>query len=414
MPLKVRVRNFQSIEDEEIIIERLTVLTGTNNAGKSAFFRAIRGAFTNARGSDFVRNGTKHCIVDIEDLETGAKLTWKKGHDGTNDYTINGTHYPKVGLGVPPEARIFGVEPVAVSNAELWPQIAPQITGVSFLLDQPGSVIAEAVADVERVNQLGRALKDCESEKRSVRGELKTRRKDAETFAERHEGFSGLNAVLESLKGIEVRHGKCEQLGRARANMIKLGERYKQAVGAVTALEGVEEAGRKIPPQERVLEAQEHATTLAEALTLRDRREGARAIVGGLAGLEEVGQRLPSQARADYVQQFRKALGLTMDLALRYEEARDELVKMQTAETVFGAVPLETKVPEMAARVRKAVFSARGLRERRARAAEEVRILDQQLATLGEELDRVSVRASEMLGALEACPTCGGSLDHVH
>ena len=37
MPLKVRVRNFQSIEDATLVIDGLTVVTGTNNAGKSAF-----------------------------------------------------------------------------------------------------------------------------------------------------------------------------------------------------------------------------------------------------------------------------------------------------------------------------------------------------------------------------------------
>jgi DNA repair ATPase RecN len=414
MPLKVRVRNFQSIEDEEIIIERLTVLTGTNNAGKSAFFRAIRGAFTNARGSDFVRNGTKHCIVDIEDTETGDKLTWKKGSDGTNDYVINGTHYPKVGHGAPPEARIFGVEPVTVSNAELWPQIAPQITGVSFLLDQPGSIIAEAVADVDRVNQLGRALKDCESERRAVRGELKTRRKDAETLAERREGFSGLDAVLKTLKGIETRHDKCEKMNRARANMVKLGDRYKQAWGAVAALDGIEDAGRHLPTQERVQEARERVTGLVEARRLRERRSTAKTLVDGLAGLGEVEDSLPSEPRAEYAQQFRKAIGLTVDLAMRFEEARRELDRAQAAEAALAILRLESKAPEQAARVRKALTSARGLRDRRAKALEDVGTLGQQLGTLREELERISVRASEMLGSFQECPTCGGGLDHVH
>ena len=177
MPFKVRVRNFQSIEDAELVIDNLTVVTGTNNAGKSAFFRALRGALTNARGSGFVRHGKSHCTVDIEDLASGRKLTWEKGSK-VNRYVVDGESLDRVGHGVPPEARIFGVESVGAGNSELWPQIAPQITGVSFLLHEPGSVIAEAVADVERVNQLSRALKACESDRRSARNDLKMRRKD--------------------------------------------------------------------------------------------------------------------------------------------------------------------------------------------------------------------------------------------
>lgn len=411
MPLKVRVRNFQSVEDETIIIERLTVLTGTNNAGKSAFFRAIRGALTNARGSDFVRMGAKHCIVDIEDLETGTKLTWKKGSDGTNDYIINGKHYPKVGHGTPPEARILGVEPILVSNAELWPQIAPQITGVSFLLDQQGSVIAEAVADVERVNQLGRALKDCESEKRAVRGELKTRRKDAETLAERREGFSGLEGVLESLKELEVRHEKCEKLDRARANLVRIRDRHRQAVAAVNALAGIEKVGPCLSSQEAVQEARQVGLELREAERLRGRHHAAWVLVESLAGLEDVETVMPSQAKVDYAQQFRRAIGVTVDLAMRFEEARGELGRAQAAEQALGSLRFDSDAHEKAARIKKALGATRSLRDRRVRAAEEVDTLDQQLATLREELKRVSAQAEEMLGTFEVCPTCGGSLD---
>ena len=43
MAVTARVQNFQSVEDATIVIDGLTVITGTNNSGKTAVMRAIRG-----------------------------------------------------------------------------------------------------------------------------------------------------------------------------------------------------------------------------------------------------------------------------------------------------------------------------------------------------------------------------------
>lgn len=413
MALKVRVRNFQSIEDATVEIDGLTVVTGTNNAGKSAFFRAIRGALTNARGSDFVRHGAKHCTVDIEDTTTGRTLTWQKGAK-INTYVVDGKELPKVGHGVPPEAQIFGVEPVHASNSELWPQIAPQITGVSFLLHESGSTIAEAVADVERVNLLSRALKDCESDRRSNKANLKVRRKDAKTLAERLEGFAGLDGAVEAVEALEERHKKAEKIAKANANLVKLGERVTRARRDVAALDGLDEAAAKVPPSERVREARDASRAVATVTHLGTRLGSARGGVEALAGLEEVESTLPSAKRVAYVQQFRNAIGLTVGLAVRYEEARSELDRAEKAHEALGAVSLDAKKADRIGKFRKALDNARRLRRRHVESRDAVSTLDQQIETMSAELETLNERAKAVLGSYDSCPTCGGALDHVH
>lgn len=412
MPIKVRVRNFQSVEDAELVISGLTILTGTNNAGKSAFFRALRGALVNARGTDFVRHGAQHCIVDIEDIETGQKLTWKKGGDGSNDYWVNGKHYPKVGHGVPDEARIFGVESLEASNTEIWPQIAPQITGVSFLLDQPGSVIAEAVADVDRISQLGRALKNCESERRSARGELKTRRKDGKTLAERREAFAGLDAVVEEIDKLEERRDKSEKLSRALANMVKMRNRYQQARQVVESLRGLDDVEKHIPSAQRVKDVRKVQTELAEVRQLRDARASAQAVVDELAGIAEVQQKLPSEERVNFALQFRKAIGVTVDLALRLDEARKEQERAEEVERVLSSISLDESLPKKVAQVREVIRAVRRLRDQRTRVQAELVSLDQEIVEAAEESKKASERVVELLGAHAECPTCGGTLKH--
>jgi exonuclease SbcC len=413
MALKVRVRNFQSIEDATVEIDGLTVVTGTNNAGKSAFFRAIRGALTNARGSDFVRHGAKHCTVDIEDTETGRTLTWKKGRS-VNMYIVDGREIPKVGHGVPSEAQIFGVEPVRASNSELWPQIAPQITGVSFLLHESGSTVAEAVANVERVNLLSRALKDCESDRRSSRANLKVRRKDAKTLVERLEGFAGLDGAAAAVEALEKRHKKAEKIAKANANLVRLGERVVRARRDVAALDGLDDAASRVPTSERVKEAQDVSRVVATVLHIGERLGSARRDVEALAGLERVEDRLPSTKRVTYVQQFRNAIGLTVGLALRYEEARAEFARAEKTQEALGAISLDPQKADCIGKFCKALDNARRLKRRHVESRDAVATLDHQIETMSSEFDTLNERTKTVLGGFESCPTCGGGLDHVH
>jgi len=411
--IKVRVRDFQSVADATIVIDGLTVVTGTNNAGKSAFFRAIRGVFTNARGSDFVRHGAKHCIVDLT-FEDGRTLTWKKGGDGTNDYIIDGKEFPKVGQGVPPEVREFGVAPVPVGNTELWPQIAQQITGVSFLLHETGSVIAEAVADVERVNQLSRALKACESDKRAAKGTLKVRRKDLTTYKERRETFAGLDEAVEQMRALEARHAKAQKVAKATGNLVKLGERHQKAHAIVEGLEGLDEARDCLPAPERLREAQEASEEMAAAVGLQGRREAARTAVEALEGLDEVSAHLPSDARMAYADQFRKAIGITVELTMKWEEAHRDLENARGAQDALAGMAFDEKAVERAGKFKKALGNATGLRDRYAERRDAVSTLDTAIGDHEAQLAELDEKLSTVLGTYEECPTCGGGLDHVH
>jgi len=367
MPLKVRVRNYQSIEDGTITIDGLTSLTGTNNAGKSAMFRAIRGAFTNTRGHAFVRLGTSHSTVDIEDLNDGRTLTWEKGPK-VNRYIINGKVFDRVGHGVPPEVAAFGVTPISAGGQDLWPQIAPQMNGVIFLLDQPGSVIAESVADVERVNQLNGALKMSESERKAAKNDLKIRLKDGVAFKERRETFDGLDEALTTLVDLDARRDKAQKVSTAHKNLVRLGEQYTAAKTAVEALEG----------------------------------------------LDDVEKRLPSEQRVEKAKAFRHAIGLTVDLAVRYEDAQRDHEVAQAAQDAVNKVALDEKLAEDAIRVKEALKRTRGLRDRLVAARGLVSNLGLDVEKREREFEEVVASATTLLGSYQDCPTCDRRMDHVH
>lgn len=414
MPLRVRVQNFQSIEDGEIIIDGLTVITGTNNAGKSALFRAIRGNLTNTRGTFFVRQGKSHSTVDIEDLETKDLVVWEKGHKGTNRYTVNGKVFDRVGHGVPPEAQLFGVSPIQIGDSELWPQIAPQITGVIFLLDQTGSVIAEAVADVKRVQQLNKALKSCESDRRSTRADLKLRKKDSTTLQERHEQFAGLDVIVEDLDAIDQEREKADKVVKALGNLVKLGERYAKAQGEVEALEGLEEVEGKLPSDEVVQTARETAHHLAKVRDLSERYETTRTAVEALEGLDQVADSLPTDEGIEYARKFRQALQVSVRLAISYEEAEAELDQAEKAQEAAEEITLDEAFVAKAEKIKKALGRLRGLGNRYDAAKEALADLDGEIESTEKGAEESKGIVEGILGTYTECPTCGGTLDHVH
>jgi hypothetical protein len=156
----------------------------------TALIRAIFGAFTNARGIKFVRHGKTSSKVELV-FSDGRRLFWEKG-EKVNRYELDGKALNRVGHGAPPETATLGVMPVEAAGRELWPQFAHQFVGQVFLLDEPGSVLAEAVANVDKVGVLNESLRLAQSDRRSAATELKIRLEDVvkhEAALLRFEGF---------------------------------------------------------------------------------------------------------------------------------------------------------------------------------------------------------------------------------
>lgn len=449
MPLKVRVQNYQSIEDAEIVLDGLTVITGTNNAGKSAFFRAIQGAFTNARGHAFVRHGTKHCTVTITDIETEQTLVWKKGK-GINTYVVNGKEYPKVAHGLPPEADIFGVRGIHAGSQELWPQIATQLTGVGFLVHETGSTVAEAVADVDRVNQLSRALKSCESDRRSAKSDLKVRVSDGKLLDTRMEAFAGLEDVASTVEDISKKHATATKMRQAAANLRKLAQRRSAAKSAVTQLQGLDEASSKVPESERLDQVAKVQRSLQKAQDLATKYNTATSQVQVLQGLDEVTEKIPSKDRFDevskaqealheanrlkaeksavettldqlaaleglscpsdqrvaFVQKIQEALQTTRELQRRYRAARGECVDAD----VLSEAQLDEESLQMAQKVQAALSLTREMRDKVDVAKNEVSLCSRGIAKCEADVAALTEQLAEQLGEHADCPVCGGDL----
>jgi DNA repair exonuclease SbcCD ATPase subunit len=354
MTVKVHIENFQSLEDVEFVIDGLTVITGANNTGKSAVMRALRGAFQNTRGTAFIRHGADSCSVAVE-FDDGQTLKWMKGRKRTDKptYIVNGGTPIHPGQSVPEEVRALGVAPINAGNRELWPQVAPQFNQI-FLLDQPGSVMAEAIADVERVGYLNDALRQSSSDRRKANNLLVVRRSDEIRLKGELEQFEGLDEVVLVVTGIEEAIALAARIQSALESLSVLRDRRVRAAAQVEGLEPITQV--VIPEDSLFTSAQGLQDEQAELIVLRDRRARISARVQKMAGIEDV------------------ELDVDMGVAENLVEARAVLENLRT---------------------------------RRSKILDRMGTYDTELVLIEVELQKLDGSVTEMLGGLESCPVCG-------
>jgi hypothetical protein len=241
--LRVTVDNFQSIEHVEVKVDGFAALVGRSNIGKSALVRAVRYALTGTLGSDFVRHdpdtctrikrGTKkckcQCNVRIE-IKGHMTILWEKG-DAVNQYTVwdaegNKQVYNKVERG----NLTFlgeGFETIKVGNDKnVMVQIANQFKPL-FLVDESGSVVADVLSDVAKLDDLNEALRMVEKDRRAAVSERKVRERDLASQQE----------VLDTYDGLDDDIGRVAQLRGEGDKLVEANDELDRLSGFLSQLE---------------------------------------------------------------------------------------------------------------------------------------------------------------------------------
>lgn len=401
MTVKIRVRDFQSIEDAEIEVSGLTVITGQNNLGKSAFYRAAHGVFTNARGTKYVRHGKDQCRVDVT-FSDGRTITWEKG-EKVNRYTVDGKTLDKVGSGVPAEVEALGVVPITAAGRELWPQFAPQFTGQVFLLDQPGSVLAESVADVARVGVLNEALRNAQSDKRALASELKVRLSDVVRYESQEAHYAGLDNVDSLAQEAEALNVLVDDLLRQLDGARSLHDAHVSLSLTVSALRPV----RDVVVPDGVGDVRSDLNLLDEVRDLQTK-------LGGVATFLELlspvaGIVVPDDADTARVHKVSDAIALLTDLRDRMEPFAVVAEGGGTLRSVVSA-PL----PDTGHAVKEllGLDDHRSFREALVSRTKALSDYASDLQNTTEEYEVAVHDVISLIGTAGECPTCG--VQHTH
>lgn len=125
---RLLLKDFQIHERMEVVFdERITVLVGPSDAGKSAVLRALRWlCFNRPSGDSFIRHGSKDTCVRL--LVDGQAVLRRKG-GGVNRYRVEGDVYTAFGTGVPAQADdLLQLGPVnfqAQHDPPFWLSLSP-------------------------------------------------------------------------------------------------------------------------------------------------------------------------------------------------------------------------------------------------------------------------------------------------
>lgn len=357
----IHIKNFQSFEEAELEVHGLTVITGSNDVGKTATHRAVFGAFTNPRGTKYVRHGKPHCSVRV-DFGDGRSVLWEKG-EKVNRYTLDGRVLENVGAGVPKEIESLGVVPISLTgDRKIWPQFAHQFTGSVFLLDQPGSVMAEAIADVDRVGVLNEALRLSQSDHRAAGSERKVRQADVVRLEAQEREFLGLDTMDSHVLELERLEGEIQA--------------HRDSIRSLKAL------------RDRIASLD---TTILELTPIRD---------------VEIPQDLSRLGKMDAAYQWILGMAEKLVLATKsvdsHREAGVEIAKIRLPDPpAVGSYKTELQT------LQGFRSNARALGEALVKLRDVQKTLDADVAQADREL-------TELRGSVKECPTCGALSLHEH
>jgi hypothetical protein len=406
MGVRVRVKNFQSIKDAEVIIAGFVVITGPNNSGKTAFLRGIRGLFTNAPAGPLLRTGEAYLTVELE-FDDGTLVVWEKGWEKPgqkgatiNRYTLNGVTLEGVGRGVPPEVEALGVRQVSAASDRIWPQIAEQFGGTLFLVDRPGSAVAEALSDVARVGKLTSALRLSEKDRRAAASELKVRLKDKLALETEAAHYDGLDAVGAQVRGVQTQREIAVDTGARLVLAESLRSRLQEARGTLAALEGFDPG--VVPSNKAVSLPTVFWQELNTVRALKERQGTARADVSHYAGFEF---QQPDPTRALKLQ---GVIRICTALAARLASAKKELERLQNAQ-----IPQMPDTKE-ATDLKREVECVQSFQDRLIRAQDNVTALRLSVAEANRKVDLAAEEVRELLGARGICPTCDTVCETLH
>lgn len=378
--MKVRIRDFQSLEDVTLDIQGLTVLTGPNSSGKSAVVRAISGVFQNTPGNAFVRYGQPNTSVSLS-FGDSDNVLWEKGPK-VNRYVVNGHTLDKVGpRGVPDEVTAFGVLPLEVAGKDVWPQFAPQFD-ILFLLNSTGTFFAEAISDASTVGALNDSLRECQSDRKKTQAELDVRLNDVVKLEKSLNSFDGFEDVCLILDGVVAMGAKVDAYRQFRLRPV---EEYKhereRRLGEVRSFEGLEFLS--LPPTPK--------DVTRDLESLRDLQERAQRARTALTLFPSTTLGLPSEGR---VPKLFDALRILIDLRDSRSNLRGQ-VHLPTSEPYYLPYADSSDLRELA--------------ERRRESQTMLARVGSAILSMEEELGNVCLEVQDLKGS-GPCPFCGS--DH--
>ena len=199
--MKVRIKNFQSIEDLSLEFPEkgFTCLVGQSNIGKSAIRRALECVFYNKSETSYIRKGTAECRVEIK-FDDGMEVVWYRD-EKTSGYIVNGEDFTKLNKTVPQPLIDKGFKELIINKEKYSVQIASQFDNI-FLLNEPGGKVTEVLSNLGNLNKIINANKSCLTDLKNNKSKVSLRKEDLLSLKEKLKNFRGLDEQTNHIEKI--------------------------------------------------------------------------------------------------------------------------------------------------------------------------------------------------------------------
>jgi len=235
-PIKIRIRNFQSIEDVELVVDGFVCIAGKTNIGKSAIMRAISSSILNDPVVGKVRKGSQFCTVEVSGSGWGFK--WEKGERGVNRYTIGDKVYDKIGQRQLDEIVSMGFGSIKVGDQEMQPWWSSQFFPL-FLLDKSGPQVTDFISEVSRLTVLQDAIVISARGKRQALDEAKAKAEESLKLRDRLSRVSGLDPLVKLHGDMEAQAESIVEYESRLAAAELLDSKMKAAASKIRSFSGV-------------------------------------------------------------------------------------------------------------------------------------------------------------------------------
>ncbi len=362
----------------------------------TALMRAVQGVFSNSPADHLVRNGTDKLSVTL-DFGEGQSVTWSKGPKHKPSYEIMGK-VVQPGRGVPDEVMALGIQPVQAGGGVVWPQVASQFVGQVFLLDQPGSSIAEVVADVERVGRYTSALRFAESDKRQAASDLRVRREDLQSKVSQLSRYDDLPQISERVKQAETALAKVTTAIASLKAVRSVRDRLRAATQEVSQYAWVRDL--KPIPDVKLSELSATVGRIAHLRVLRERMERAHQEVRSTSWVRDM-RTLPNLSLLERRVSDHAALVAARDklktVRLNVSSLRQQERDLSTMHQEVFSMDLNT-LSQRSALLKK----LQSISTARVRMTREIQTIQDDMVSHQAELDTLRIPPE-----YESCPLCG-------
>lgn len=415
-PVKIRIKQFQSIEDLEIEVCGLTVVTGRTNIGKSAIMRAISSATLGESVIGLVRKGAQYCSVEMSSKDWGFR--WEKGEKGINRYIIGDTTYDKPGQKQLEEIIKMGFGSVKLGSKEVQPWWSPQFFPI-FLLGETGPAVTDFISEVSRLTVLQDAVVLSSRGKKRANDNAKEKADEARKIRERLARVSGTDQMIKLCKELEEQKESIDGYQNYIEVGNKLNDKLSSSANRILTLSKINSV--RIPKDE----AESVATKLREMHTLWGKLEASAKKIITLKPSEKISIPEPPNEEWRHLSNGRRFLSIgglkekekilegIKDVKISsIQETDEEIASVRTRKTMAAKLLSATKAIQVLSASVEIPDCPDGLEK--LRKGQEVSVKLEKARKDGEELDdRMKAVSSSLedverqLAAIPSCPSCG-------